>query len=131
MRKPTNRRQAKRHQPTFRFMRWGGKRTGAGRKPNGKRAGVSHGLRAPLAARFPVHVTVRLKKGLPRLRNKATYRVLRKAFAAGSERFGFRLCEFSIQGNHLHLIAEAKDRRSFSRGMQGLLIRVSKGLNRL
>ena len=84
-----------------------------------------------MAARFPVHVTVRLKKGLPRLRNKATYRVLRKAFVAGSERFGFRLCEFSVQGNHLHLIAEAKDRRSFSRGMQGLLIRVSKGLNRL
>ena len=53
------------------------------------------------------------------------------AFHRGSDRFGFRLVHFSIQSNHLHLIAEAKDRRSLARGLQGLFIRVAKALNRL
>ncbi len=83
-------------QQTFAFLRWGGKRKGAGRKPKGERAGVSHGTRMRLAGRFPVHVTVRLKKGLPSLRRKSAYRVLERAFAAGGERFGFRLIHFSV-----------------------------------
>jgi len=112
-------------------VRWGGKRNGAGPKPKGERAGVSHRARAALAARFPVHVTVRLKKGLPSLRRKRAWRVLRAAFAVGGERFGFRLIHYSVQSNHVHLIVEAKDRRAPSRGMQGLSIRVAKGLNPL
>ena len=118
-------------QQTFVFLRWGGKRKGAGRKPKEARAGVSHGTRKRLAARFPVHVTVRLKKGLPSLRRKSAYRVLGRAFAAGGERFGFRLIHFSVQSNHIHLLAEAEDRRALSRGMQGLSIRIARGLNRL
>ena len=77
---------------------WGGKRRGAGRKPKGEKAGVSHAKRAVLASRFPVHVTVRLEKGLPSLRRKEAYRVLKRAFAAGSERFGFRLVEYAKEG---------------------------------
>ena len=92
---------------------------------------VSHGKRAALAGRFPVHVTTRLKEGLPTLRQKKAYGVLRGAFAKGCERFGFRLVHYSVQKDHLHLIVEAKDRRALSRGMQGLLIRVAKALNRL
>ncbi len=118
-------------QQTFVFPRWGGKRKGAGRKPRGERAGVLHATRARLATRFPVHVTVRLKRGLPSLRRKSAYRVLERAFAAGGERFGFRLIHYSIQSNHIHLLAEAEDRRALSRGMQGLSIRIARGLNRL
>ncbi len=109
----------------------GGTRPGAGRKPVGDRAGVSHAGRAKLASRFPVHVTVRLREGLPGLRCKPAYAALRAAFAAGCQRFGFRLTEYSVQRNHIHLIAEAKDRRALARGVQGLLIRVAKALNRL
>jgi hypothetical protein len=36
-----------------------------------------------------------------------------------------------VQTNHLHLLVEAKDRQSLSRGLQGLFIRVAKALNRL
>ena len=122
---------AKQRQMVMGFMRRGGARPGAGRKPNGLKAGVSHDKREALAARFPVHVTLRLRKGLPRLRSKRPYRVLREAFARGSERFGFRLCHYSVMSNHMHLIVEAKDRRALSRGMQGLVIRMARGLNRL
>jgi len=113
------------------FLRRGGKRPGAGRKPKGEKAGVSHGNRAALSSRHPVHVTLKLERGLPRLRNKAAYRVLRAAFVGANARDGFRLCEYSVQGNHVHLIVEAKDRTALSRGMQGLGVRIAGGLNRL
>ena len=41
------------------------------------------------------------------------------------------MVHFSIQGNHLHLIVEAKGRRALSRGMQGLGVRLAGRLNRL
>jgi len=112
------------------FAGRGGRRPGAGRKPKGDKAGVSHKRRVPLAARFPVHVTVRLRAGLPALRKKRTAKHLRDCFYEGCDRFGFRLIQFSVQTNHMHFIAEAKDRRALSRGMQGLLIRIAKRLNK-
>ncbi|HEX5051991.1 MAG TPA: hypothetical protein VFZ65_09480, partial [Planctomycetota bacterium] len=51
----------------------GGRRAGAGRKPKGETAGVHHREREALASRFPVHVTVKLLPGLPRLRSKCEY----------------------------------------------------------
>ncbi len=109
----------------------GGARPGAGRKPAGARAGVSHRTRAKLAARHPVHVTVKVRPGLPPLRSRGAYAALRAAFAAGCDRFGFRLTQYSVQRDHIHMICEAKERRALARGVQGLLIRVAKALNRL
>src|SRR5258706_15856783 len=42
-----------------------------------------------------------------------------------------RIIQFSVMGNHIHLIVEADSNESLSRGMQGLCIRVAKALNRL
>src|SRR5262245_39857104 len=113
------------------FTQRGGARPGAGRKPKGEVAGVRHASRAPLGSRFPAHVTVKLSRGLPRLRQKKEYAALRAAFAAGRERFGFRLVHYAVLNDHLHLLVEAHDRVALSRGLQGLLIRIAKALNRL
>jgi len=118
-------------QTEFGFVRWGGKRRGAGRKPKGERAGVSHAKRPKLCQRFPVHVTVRLRRGLPSLRCKEAYLVLKRAFAAGAMRFRFRLVEYSVQTDHLHFIAESTDGRALSRGMLGLSVRIARALNAL
>jgi REP element-mobilizing transposase RayT len=75
-----------------------------------------------------VHVTLRIVTGLPSLRG-AIFGTVRRAMAEGQERFGFRLVHFSVQSNHVHLIAEAADRRALSRGMQGLSIRVARAVN--
>jgi REP element-mobilizing transposase RayT len=64
------------------------------------------------------------------LRNGRTFRVVRRCIAAGRDRFGFRLVEYSLQGQHLHLVCEADDRRALARGMQGLNVRLARRLNR-
>src|SRR4030081_3561338 len=56
---------------------------------------------------------------------------LQGAFEGGRDRFGFRLIHYSIQGNHVHLIVEASDKHSLSRGMQALMIRMARALNRM
>ncbi len=113
----------------------GGARKGAGRKPKiAGRPGVDHRERAPLAKRFPVHVTIKLRSGLPRLRSKREYTVLRAAFAAGCARNlagTFRLCHYVVLNDHLHLLCEAEGRTALSRGLQGLLIRIARALNKL
>ncbi|MBK8099141.1 MAG: transposase [Planctomycetes bacterium] len=113
----------------------GGRRDGAGRKPNGPEAGVDHRTRAALAPRFPVHVTVKLRSGLPRLRRRDEYAALRAAFVAGCRGVGatgaFRLCHYAVLNDHLHLIVEAHDRVALSRGIQGLLVRIARKLNKL
>ena len=113
------------------FRTWGGKRKGAGRKPNGPQAGVAHIRRPALAARFPVHVTVRMLPHVWNLRSRRSFAVIRKAVLAAAERFSMRLCEFSVQGNHLHLVVEAADRPALGRGMKGLGVRLARGLNRM
>jgi REP element-mobilizing transposase RayT len=65
------------------------------------------------------------------LRRYPEHEVLRDSLQAGRERFGFRLVHYSIQKDHLHLIAEVADRRALSRGMQGLAIRMAKAVNRV
>jgi len=56
--------------------------------------------------------------------------VLERAFRAGKEKHGFALVQFSVQGDHLHLLIEAQSKHALARGMQGLTIRIAKGLNR-
>jgi REP element-mobilizing transposase RayT len=122
----------KQKQGAFRFPSgWGGRRERSGPKPKGERAGVSHRERAPLASRFPVHVTMKLRAGLPSLRTARPHSEVLKAFAGVKEREGFLLVHYSVQSNHIHLICEARDRRGLSRGMQALAIRIAKSLNRL
>jgi putative transposase len=113
------------------FRQHGGARKGSGRKPMRSVAGVSHRPRARMAPRHPAHVTMKLRSGLPRLRNRGEYAVLRTAFAAGCDRFGFRLCHYVILNDHLHLVAEAADRVALRRGLQGLAIRIARALNKL
>jgi REP element-mobilizing transposase RayT len=113
------------------FREHGGARKGAGRKPKRGVAGVAHRPRGARASRHPSHATLKLRQHLPRLRQKAEYAALRRAFAAGRDRFGFRLCHFAILNDHLHLLVEAADRTALRRGLQGLAIRIARALNKL
>lgn len=76
-------------------------------------------------------VTLKVRAGLPSLRSSRRFAAVREALAAANGLHGVRVVEFSVLGEHLHLVAEADDKRALSRGMQGLCIRIAKALNRV
>ncbi len=92
---------------------------------------MSHRARAWFDRPTPVHVTLRVRRHVWNLRSIRCFRRLESCFRAAWGRFGVRLIEFSVQGNHVHLIVEADDSVSLSRALQGLAIRIAKALNDL
>jgi putative transposase len=118
-------------QLTFKLPTWGGKRTGAGRKPAGGKAGVAHVARPAFDARLPVHVTMRLLFAVGFLRGFSRVRAIEEVFRAVQGRFAMRVVHYSIQGNHLHLVLETDEPSMVARAIQGLAVRLARALNRL
>src|SRR3954453_3719636 len=108
----------------------GGKRAGAGRKPKGATALVSHAARPRFHKPIPAHVTLRVRDEVPSLRSSRRFAEVQRCFAAARGLHGLRLVEFSVLHNHVHLIVEADDNLALSRGMQGLCVRLARALNR-
>ena len=101
-----------------------------GRPATGKRVDPRHRPRGVHLARNPVHVTLRVRKDVPRLRKLDTYRAIRQALLKLASEDGMRVVHTSIQHNHLHFLVEASDLRQLSRGMQGLATSLAKRINR-
>jgi putative transposase len=109
---------------------WGGARKGAGRKPiAGRRRPTPHQARPRHRGGHPVHVTLRARPGVPSLRAPEAFpAVLGALRAAGTS--GFRVIQFSVQADHLHLLVEGADTRTLALGIRGLIIRVARAVNR-
>jgi REP element-mobilizing transposase RayT len=112
-------------------QRGGKRRRGAGRRPKGARAGVSHHGRPRVSRHHPVHVTLRVREHVWNLRSRRCFRLIEAALASSRARGLVRVVHVSVQGNHVHLIAEADDALALARGMKGLEVRVARALNRL
>jgi hypothetical protein len=109
---------------------WGGARRGAGRPPSkGRRRAVPHRARPEHDGHHPVHVTLRAARGIVSLRAARSFVALCTTIAAASNA-EFRIVQFSIQADHLHIIVEARDKRTLWRGLAGFKIRAARALNR-
>ncbi len=91
---------------------------------------MPHRPRAKVAKKSAFHVTVRLVRDFRNLRRFKLVPAMRKAFLATARKDEFRLCQFSIQRDHLHLACEADSNKGLSRGMQGLEISFAKRVTR-
>jgi len=76
-------------------------------------------------------VTMRVQPGAGYLRSQSRAKLIQETLREVRERFEARIVHYSIQGNHLHLIAEAEDAHALARAMQGLATRLARRLNRL
>jgi REP element-mobilizing transposase RayT len=108
----------------------GGARAGAGRKC-GPRPAIRHRPRPPLRPGTPVHVSLRVRPEAAGLRRRKQHQAIRAVMRKTGHKAGFRICHYSIQGNHLHLICEATDERLLARGVQGFSSLVARRLNQL
>ena len=106
---------------------------GRGRPKKRKADAVTHQARPWLAEQTALHVTLKLRASVPNLRDRKRFAAVRAAFVKfcnvpGS---GFRLVHFSVQTNHIHLIAEADSKLALSKGMQRVAHSISRRVNAL
>jgi len=113
----------------FHEGRHGGAREGAGRPRKQGRRNVMHRKRLGFSSPRPLHVTVRVADEVGVLRKRKRYRVLHDVFCQTARR-GFRICHYSVQDDHIHLIVEASNRAAMTAGMRSVNIRIGKGMNR-
>lgn len=85
----------------------GGWRPNAGRKR--KPGAMPHDPRPELNARYPKHVTVRVRDDVGSLATEFLMKKLRTCIQR-AQKDTFRIVEFNVLTNHLHLIIEAADR---------------------
>jgi REP element-mobilizing transposase RayT len=105
------------------------RKKGAGRPKKGKYASERHETRPEITRHEPILITARVERGCASLRRGKIYQAVRRALRRAIERADFRVVHFSIQSNHLHMLAEADHKTALSRGMQGLLISAARHIN--
>jgi REP element-mobilizing transposase RayT len=115
----------------MKFRSHGGRREGAGRKPASSRPPIHHVKRPKVAKRSTAHVTVRVRRDVPSLRSRRFIRELQSRMRAGCERGDFRVCHYSIQRDHVHLVVETMGKDALGRGMKSVGIRLARTVNRV
>ena len=90
---------------------------------------VTHQARPELAKKQVLHLTLKLRRGLPSLRRHKAFAALTRSFYSYSHGDGFRLVHFSVQHDHVHLIAEADSKAALTAGMQRLNVSLARRLN--
>ena len=92
------------------------------------RAKIRHRTRPVHRAYHPLHVTMRAMPGLPNFRLQTLYSAFEATFRR-TRREGFRIVEYSVQENHVHLIVEADDKDTLARGMKSFAVRANRLVN--
>jgi REP element-mobilizing transposase RayT len=71
---------------------------------------------------------LRAARGLPSFRQQLLYLAFLKAFRT-TRLEDFRIVEFSVQTNHVHLVVEAEDNDALARGMKSFAVRANRLFN--
>jgi len=111
------------------FRSWGGVRRRQ-RRREPRKGGVLHRARPFHVERHPVHITMRADGWLPSLRRQVVFREIVRVLPKTAREW-FRIVHFSVQTDHLHMLVEARDKVSLSRGAAGAAIRLARAINRL
>jgi REP-associated tyrosine transposase len=72
-----------------------------------------------------------MQRDVPSLRSRRFIRAFRARMSAGCERGEFRVCHYSIQRDHVHLVVEAAGKEALGRGMKSVGIRLARAVNRV
>ena len=95
------------------------------------RPGVTHAARERLSGREPVHVTLHVCDDEPNLRRNGLHAPILEVLRRSSRKDGFRVCQFAVLGNHVHLLVEADSAERLARGMQSLAVRLARRVNQV
>jgi REP element-mobilizing transposase RayT len=76
-------------------------------------------------------VTLRVRRGVPSLRSRSFVREFQFSLREACDRGDFRVCQFSIQRDHLHMVVEADGKEALARGMKAVAARFARAVNRV
>ncbi len=107
----------------------GGPRRGAGRPAVARP--VVHHVKRPDFSDVAAHVTLRVLKDVPSLRSKRFVGEFRRSLRQACERDGFRVVQYSLQSDHVHLIVEAASKDALGCGMKAVAARLARAANRV
>lgn len=110
-----------------RLTRAGTPKRRPGPKP-GSSPSAPHRARATHKYWNPLHITMRALRGLPSFRAQTLFAAFERAVRR-TRRDDFRVVEFSVQDNHLHLIVEAQDKAALAKGMKSFSVRANRLFN--
>ena len=111
--------------------KFGGRQEGAGRPRVAARRIIHHIKRDAFASRHPLHVTIRVREDIPKLRTPKFNRAFYQVLAGSASRAGFRVVHYSLQSNHVHCLIEAKDKTTLANGMKSFSARFARAVNRV
>ncbi|HWB78640.1 MAG TPA: hypothetical protein VG755_26930 [Nannocystaceae bacterium] len=117
-------------QLTLHLPTWGGARKGAGRKREAPRPTVAHEVREEVRSYEPLHITMRIREGVPSLRADAAWATIVRVLQRFRGRENLQIVHYAVLANHLHLIGECSDRVALGRGMRRLAVWLARELNR-
>ena len=91
---------------------------------------MPHLRRTGISSHVPVHVTLRLRRGLPSLRQARLVREVERSFRMAAEQGRFRVVHYSLQRDHVHLLVEAEGPAALARGMKSIGPRLARAVHR-
>jgi hypothetical protein len=103
-------------QASFEFRTWGGAREGSGARRRRERRALPHRPRETFTRSTPVHVALRMAPHVWNLRSERSFRIIHDSLAASRRRPDLRIVDYSILGNHAHLVVEAEGPTALARG---------------
>lgn len=103
----------------------GGCRPGSGRKVKHS-SGVRHRSREKVTKHLPLHINFKYKTTI---RSEYILRSLERGIE-NAARHNLEVTYFTLQSNHIHLIAEASDNKSLSSGMRAITVTLARALNK-
>jgi REP element-mobilizing transposase RayT len=92
---------------------------------------MPHISRERFASRHPCHVTFRVREDVPPLRSVRFVREFERSLRQIRSRTGCRVVQYSIQGNHVHMLVEAAGPDALGRGMKSVGARLARAVNRV
>ncbi len=109
-------------------MKHGGAREGAGRKRSTNEQ--PHRQREKFSKRCPVQVTLKMKPDIQNLRRRDVYRKIEECLRQAATRDDAPICDFSVQGDHVHMLVDAANNKALTSAVRGVSIRVARAINK-
>jgi REP element-mobilizing transposase RayT len=78
----------------------------------------------------PVQTTLKMKPDILNLRRRHLYRKIEDCLRKAAPREDAPICDFFVQGDHVHMLVDAANSRALTSAVRGVSIRIARAINK-